>query len=109
MGSERPHAWLTHQPPEPQVGQAVHFNVGWFEPGGLAVAELPDVEVRRNGELFVRLHVSPGGGGPSSESWTPAQAGSYEVTTTLPVVDGSPVRLSKTVEVRPAAGGPARD
>ena len=102
LASERPYAWLTQQPDEIRVGDAVRFNVGWFEPGGLAVAGLKDVEVHHGAAPIVRLKLEPSWNGLASETWRPTEPGSYQVSTSIPVANGEPIALRKTVVVQHA-------
>lgn len=99
LATQRPHAWLMHQPGKPHVGEKVRFSLGWFEPDGLAVAELGEVEVCHDGNPVARLRLEPGWRGLQSEAWQPPEPGAYHVTTTVPVVDGEPIRLEKTLDV----------
>ena len=103
---DQPHAWLTHEPDDPHVGQPIRFQVGWFTPGGWAAERYPELEVRQAGDLVARLRLAPHREGLRTAPWRPTRPGTYEASVCVPAADGPPLRLQSTIVV--ATASPSR-
>ena len=103
LGPRPPHTWLTHEPAEPTTGQEVRFRAGWFDPGSLAVADVPALEVRRGDRIVARLPLLADPDGLKSEAWWPSEPGEYEVAVSIPVLDREAIQLRAAVTVRAAS------
>jgi tetratricopeptide (TPR) repeat protein len=101
VGPRRPYAWLLCTPTQPQMGQDVRFQVGWFEPEGLAFDKPPEVVLRRGDLEVTRLRLQRGREGWTSAPWQPAEPGTYEAATSLDVLAKEPLVISQTVQVLP--------
>ena len=107
LGPRPPHAWLTHEPAEPTAGQPVRFRAGWFDPGNLAVADVPALEVRRGNRTLARLPLLADPDGLKSEAWWPAEPGEYEAAMSIPVLDHEAIQLRAAVTVHAASASSA--
>lgn len=103
VAAQRRHAWLTVAPGDWTVGSEIRFNVGWFEPGGVAVARFPEVVVQHGGAPVARLPLQATAGGLVSAPWRPSAPGDYAAIATLAVVGDEPIPLQTTFRVGDAA------
>ena len=99
LGPRPPHVWLTHQPAKPRVGQAVRFQVGWFDPQELAVVGSPEIVLARNGAELTRLPTHADYEGLLTELWYPPEPGLYEAAAALAGADAAPLQLRQQIEV----------
>jgi hypothetical protein len=97
------YGWLLHRPDDPQPGQPVQFEVGWFDPAEQTGIERPHVEVRGAEQPAVRLNVRPDVNGIKCEPWRPQVSGTYEAVASIPRLSGAPLRVSRSFQVRPRA------
>ncbi len=105
LAPQQPHLWLSTVPHEPVVGTETRFQLGWFAPGGLPVAELPVVEVSRDGGPL-RLATSIAEGGCTSEPWFAPSPGDYEVAAEVVGADVARAAAARrTITVRAAPPG----
>jgi hypothetical protein len=107
LGPRPPHAWLTHEPAEPTTGQEVRFRAGWFDPGSLAVADVPELEVRCADRILARLPLLADPDGLKSEAWWPPEPGEYEAAVSIPVLDREALQLRAAVTVHAASASSA--
>ena len=108
VAPQRPHVWLTYEPDSPTVGDPLCFNLGWFEPGGLATTDDPEITVTDTDNHTISLQARPTDEGYRTEGWRPATPGTYEVAATIPVPDRAPIRHTLTFVVGPASDTRAR-
>ncbi len=99
VGPEPVHAWLLHEPSEVRTHLPVRFRVGWFQPGGRAVAVMPPIEIRRADDVIERLELVPSPQGLQTLPWYPPEPGRYVASVVVPDLEGAPLVVTRALTV----------